>query len=60
MLANLDPNQFALLLGAMSGITLLLIVAAFVGGNSKSAAAALTISPAACGSSASALGVVKQ
>jgi len=35
MLANLDPSQFALFLGAMSGITLLLVVAAFAGGNSR-------------------------
>jgi tight adherence protein B len=35
MLANLDPSQFALFLGVMSGITLLLVAAAFAGGNSR-------------------------
>jgi tight adherence protein B len=35
MIATLDPNTIALLIGAMSGVTMLLIVAALVGGNSR-------------------------
>jgi tight adherence protein B len=35
MLATLDPNTIALLIGAMSGVTMLIIVAAFAGGGSR-------------------------
>jgi tight adherence protein B len=35
MIATLDPNTIALLIGAMSGVTMLLLVAAFAGGGTR-------------------------
>lgn len=35
MLATLDPNTIALLIGVMSGVTMLLVVAALAGGSSR-------------------------